>query len=126
MRQGRGRGGAMTGVGLQIVGGGTDNHLRRVDLRSKGLTGKVAEESLNEAGITVNKNTVPKETQSPFVTSGIRVGTPAITTRGFGVEECRQVATMMCDVLDHLGDAAVEKQVAERVMALCRRFPVPA
>jgi glycine hydroxymethyltransferase len=69
---------------------------------------------------------VPNDPQSPFVTSGIRVGTPAITTRGFGIDECQQVATMVCDVLDHLGDAGVEKQVSERVMDLCRRFPVPA
>ena len=112
--------------GYDIVSGGTDNHLMLVSLIAKGLTGKDADAALGRAHITVNKNSVPNDPQSPFVTSGIRVGTPAITTRGFGVEESRQVATMVCDVLDHLGDAAVERQVSERVMALCRRFPVPA
>ena len=112
--------------GYDIVSGGTDNHLMLVSLIAKGLTGKDADAALGRAHITVNKNSVPNDPQSPFVTSGIRVGTPAITTRGFGVEECRQVATAMCDVLDHLGDAAVEKEVSERIMALCHRFPVPA
>jgi glycine hydroxymethyltransferase len=112
--------------GYDIVSGGTDNHLMLVSLIAKGLTGKDADSALGRAHITVNKNSVPNDPQSPFVTSGIRVGTPAITTRGFGVEESRQVAVAMCDVLDNLGDAAVEKQVAERIVALCQRFPVPA
>jgi len=111
--------------GFEIVSGGTDNHLMLVSLIPKGLTGKDADAALGRAHITVNKNSVPNDPQSPFVTSGIRVGTPAITTRGFGVDECRQVATWMCDVLDHLGDAAVERRVAEQVVALCRRHPVP-
>ena len=115
-----------TARGYDIVSGGTDNHLMLVSLIPKGLTGKDADAALGRAHITVNKNSVPNDPQSPFVTSGIRVGTPAITTRGFGVEECRQVAGLMCDVMDKLGDAAGEKQVAEKVMALCRRFPVPA
>ena len=112
--------------GYDIVSGGTDNHLMLVSLIRKGLTGKAADAALGRAHITVNKNSVPNDPQSPFVTSGIRVGTPAITTRGFGVAECTQVATLMCDVLDHLGDAAVEARVAAEVVALCRRFPVPA
>ncbi len=112
--------------GYDIVSGGTDNHLMLVSLMAKGLTGKDADAALGRAHITVNKNSVPNDPQSPFVTSGIRVGTPAITTRGFGVAQCHQVATLMCDVLDHLGDPAVEKQVAEKVVALCRLFPVPA
>ncbi len=112
--------------GYDIVSGGTDNHLMLVSLIAKGLTGKDADSALGRAHITVNKNSVPNDPQSPFVTSGIRVGTPAITTRGFGVEESRQVTVAMCDVLDNLGDAAVEKQVAERIVALCQRFPVPA
>lgn len=112
--------------GYDIVSGGTDNHLMLVSLIAKGLTGKDADAALGRAHITVNKNSVPNDPQSPFVTSGIRVGTPAITTRGFGVEECRQVADAMCEVLDHLGDAAVEQQVRERIVALCRRFPAPA
>jgi glycine hydroxymethyltransferase len=112
--------------GFDIVSGGTDNHLMLVSLIPKGLTGKEADAALGRAHITVNKNSVPNDPQSPFVTSGIRVGTPAITTRGFGEAECREVATLMCDVLDKLGDAAVEKAVAEKVVALCRRHPVPA
>ena len=115
-----------TARGFEIVSGGTDNHLMLVSLIAKGLTGKDADAALGRAHITVNKNSVPNDPQSPFVTSGIRVGTPAITTRGFGVAECQQVATLMCDVLDHLGDAAVERQVADKVVALCHRFPVPA
>jgi glycine hydroxymethyltransferase len=112
--------------GYDIVSGGTDNHLMLVSLIARGLTGKDADAALGRAHITVNKNSVPNDPQSPFVTSGIRVGTPAITTRGFGVAECRQVATLVCDVLDSLGDAAVEQRVAADVVALCRRFPVPA
>ena len=112
--------------GFDIVSGGTDNHLMLVSLIPKGLTGKEADAALGRAHITVNKNSVPNDPQSPFVTSGIRVGTPAITTRGFNEAECREVATLMCDVLDKLGDAAVEKAVAEKVVALCRRHPVPA
>jgi glycine hydroxymethyltransferase len=115
-----------TARGYEIVSGGTDNHLMLVSLIAKGLTGKDADAALGRAHITVNKNSVPNDPQSPFVTSGIRVGTPAITTRGFGVAECQQVATLMCDVLDHLGEAAVEQRVAEQVVALCRRHPVPA
>ena len=115
-----------SGRGYEIVSGGTDNHLMLVSLIAKGLTGKDADAALGRAHITVNKNSVPNDPQSPFVTSGIRVGTPAITTRGFGVAECQQVAGLVCDVLDHLGDAAVEKQVVEQVLALCRRHPVPA
>ena len=115
-----------TARGYEIVSGGTDNHLMLVSLIAKGLTGKDADAALGRAHITVNKNSVPNDPQSPFVTSGIRVGTPAITTRGFGVADCQQVATLMCDVLDHLGDTAVERQVADKVVAMCRRFPVPA
>ena len=115
-----------TARGYDIVSGGTDNHLMLVSLIAKGLTGKDADAALGRAHITVNKNSVPNDPQSPFVTSGIRVGTPAITTRGFGVAQCQQVASLMCDVLDKLGDAAVEKQVADKVVALCRGFPVPA
>jgi glycine hydroxymethyltransferase len=112
--------------GYDIVSGGTDNHLMLVSLIAKGLTGKDADAALGRAHITVNKNSVPNDPQSPFVTSGIRVGTPAITTRGFGIEECKQVATAMCDVMDSMGNAAVEKEVSERIVALCRRFPAPA
>jgi glycine hydroxymethyltransferase len=116
--------------GYDVISGGTDNHLMLVSLVAKGLTGKDADAALGRAHITVNKNSVPNDPQSPFVTSGIRVGTPAITTRGFGVAECEQVATAMCDVMDCLaskGDqAAVEQEVAGRITALCRTFPAPA
>ncbi len=118
--------------GLDIVSGGTDTHLCLVDLRPKGLTGKAAEASLERAGITCNKNAVPFDPAKPFVTSGIRLGTPAGTTRGFGPEEWRLIGDWIGEVLDGLaqnGDdnnASVEAAVLERVVALCRRFPVYA
>jgi glycine hydroxymethyltransferase len=115
--------------GYDVVSGGTDNHLMLVSLIAKGLTGKDADAALGRAHITVNKNSVPNDPQSPFVTSGIRVGTPAITTRGFGVLESEQVATAMCDVMDAMtggaDSSAVEKDVAARITALCHRFPAP-
>ena len=110
--------------GYNIVSGGTDNHLLLVDLINKGITGKDAEAALGEANITVNKNAVPNDPQSPFVTSGIRVGTPAITTRGFGKQETSDLTHWMCDVLDNLGDTSVRKQVQEKVLEICKRFPV--
>jgi glycine hydroxymethyltransferase len=110
--------------GYKIVSGGTDNHLFLVDLIDKGLTGKLAEEVLGQAHITVNKNAVPNDPQSPFVTSGIRVGTPASTTRGFGVQECTELAGWLCDVLDAPGDESVLSHVRSEVQHLCRRFPV--
>jgi glycine hydroxymethyltransferase len=116
--------------GLDLVSGGTDNHLLLVDLRPKGLTGKAAEEALERAGLTCNKNAVPFDPQKPFITSGIRVGTPAITTRGFGIEECRETGRLIVEVLDGLkahgeeGNAAVEKAVRAKVEALTARFPI--
>jgi glycine hydroxymethyltransferase len=110
--------------GYDIVSGGTDTHLLLVDLRSKGLTGKVAEKALDLAGITVNKNTVPKETQSPFVTSGIRIGTPAVTTRGLKEPEMRQVAELIDRVLSHAADATVAAAVRENVRELAAAFPL--
>jgi glycine hydroxymethyltransferase len=110
--------------GYDIVSGGTDTHLLLVDLRSKGLTGKVAEKALDLAGITVNKNTVPKETQSPFVTSGIRIGTPAVTTRGFKEPEMRRVAELIDRVLNHAADATVAAAVRESVRELAAAFPL--
>ncbi len=110
--------------GYHIVSGGTDNHLMLVDLRSKGLTGKVAEKALDHAAITVNKNTVPKETQSPFVTSGIRIGTPAVTTRGMGVGEMAQIAVFMDRVLSAPDDATVAATVRADVKALTDHFPL--
>ncbi|MFO1417345.1 MAG: serine hydroxymethyltransferase [Methylotetracoccus sp.] len=110
--------------GYRIVSGGTDNHLFLVDLIAKGLTGKKAEEALGLAHMTVNKNAVPNDPQSPFVTSGIRVGTPAATTRGFGREECRAVADWIADVLDRPEDESVLSRVRTEVEEICRRFPV--
>jgi glycine hydroxymethyltransferase len=110
--------------GYDVVSGGTDNHLFLVSLIRQGITGKDADAALGRAHITVNKNAVPNDPQSPFVTSGLRIGTPAVTTRGFQVPECRALATWICDILDHLGDADVEAQVAKQVAGLCARFPV--
>jgi len=110
--------------GYDVVSGGTDNHLFLVDLVAKGLTGKDADAALGRAHITVNKNAVPDDPQSPFVTSGIRIGTPAITTRGFLEADAVLTASLMCDVLDHPGDARIEKTVRERVAVLCNRLPV--
>ncbi|WP_110996419.1 serine hydroxymethyltransferase [Pseudomonas sichuanensis] len=110
--------------GFDVVSGGTDNHLFLLSLIRQGITGKDADAALGRAHITVNKNTVPNDPQSPFVTSGLRIGTPAVTTRGFKVEECRALASWICDILEHLGDADVEAQVARQVGELCQRFPV--
>jgi glycine hydroxymethyltransferase len=110
--------------GFNVVSGGTDTHLLLVDLRNKGLTGKVAEKALDLAGITVNKNTVPKETQSPFVTSGIRIGTPAVTTRGFNEPEMRRVAELIDRVLSAPADESVARAVREDVRELTTAFPL--
>ena len=110
--------------GFRIVSGGTDNHLFLVDLTPKELTGKDADAALGRANITVNKNAVPNDPQSPFVTSGIRIGTPAITTRGFGEAESKELATWMCDVIDNMGDEATIQSVKEKVLEICGRFPV--
>ena len=110
--------------GFDIVSGGTDNHLMLVDLRNKNLTGKVAEKALDAAGITVNKNTVPKETQSPFVTSGIRIGTPAVTTRGMKEPEMAIIADLIDRVLRAADDAGIAAAVREEVRDLARRFPL--
>ena len=110
--------------GLKIVSGGTDNHLFLVDMVAKGLTGKVVDATLDRANITVNKNAVPNDPQSPFVTSGIRIGTPAITTRGFNEQDCQQIGYWICDIMDHINDENVVKQVQEQVIALCKRKPL--
>jgi glycine hydroxymethyltransferase len=110
--------------GYRIVSGGTDNHLFLVDLIDKGLTGKAADAALGAANITVNKNAVPNDPQSPFVTSGIRIGTPAITTRGFGEQESRDLAGWICDVLDDHENTGVIEQVKAKVLDVCARFPV--
>jgi glycine hydroxymethyltransferase len=110
--------------GYKVVSGGTDNHLFLIDLIDKDITGKDAEAALGRANITVNKNTVPGEPRSPFVTSGLRIGTPAVTTRGFNADDCRELAGLMCDVLDEIGDEEVEARAKESALGLCRRYPV--
>jgi glycine hydroxymethyltransferase len=119
----------LTGRGLAIVSGGTDCHLMLVDLRPKGVTGRDAEKSLDHAAITCNKNGIPFDTEKPMVTSGIRLGTPAGTTRGFGPAEWREIGGLIGDVLDglaaHPGDnGAAELRVRQKVGALCDRFPI--
>lgn len=110
--------------GFQVVSGGTDNHLMLVDLRNRNITGKLAEKALDAAGITVNKNTVPNETQSPFVTSGIRIGTPAVTTRGMKEPEMQRIAELINDVIDAPEDAAISSRVKAAVRELTGRFPL--
>jgi glycine hydroxymethyltransferase len=110
--------------GYAVVSGGTDNHLMLVSLVEKGLTGKDVEAALGEAAITVNKNTVPDDPQSPFVTSGIRVGTPAISTRGFDQDDVRDLTRWMCDIMDDLGNGDVVARVRAQVNELCARHPV--
>ncbi|HAG21960.1 MAG TPA: serine hydroxymethyltransferase, partial [Synergistaceae bacterium] len=115
---------ALSKKGFRCVSGGTDNHLLLLDLTDRGITGKDFETALNEAGITVNKNTIPFETRSPFVTSGIRVGTPAVTTRGFGPDQMRQLADWMDQVASSIDDEKTLKRVREEVRELCREFPL--
>jgi glycine hydroxymethyltransferase len=110
--------------GYKIVSGGTDDHLFLVDLIDKGITGKDADAALGRANITVNKNAVPNDPQSPFVTSGIRIGTPAVTTRGFGEREVRTLAGWICDILDDIANEAVIERVRGGVRELCAKFPV--
>jgi glycine hydroxymethyltransferase len=112
--------------GYKIVSGGTDNHLFLVDLIDKGITGKDADAALGRAHMTVNKNAVPNDPRPPMVTSGLRIGTPAATTRGFKEPEARLVSNWIADVLDRLGDESVVARVAGDVTELCRRFPVYA
>ena len=110
--------------GYDIVSGGTKNHLLLIDLVNKGLTGKAADAALGRANITVNKNAVPNDPQSPFVTSGVRIGSPAITTRGFKESESAKVADWIADILDDIDNEDVSQQVKSQVIALCRDFPV--
>ncbi|MCR8916496.1 serine hydroxymethyltransferase [Marinobacter panjinensis] len=112
--------------GFDVISGGTENHLFLVSLIKQDITGKDADAALGRAHITVNKNAVPNDPRSPFVTSGLRIGTPAVTTRGFGESECRDLAGWMCDILDNLEDEAVNDRVREQVAGLCDRFPVYA
>ena len=110
--------------GFDVVSGGTQNHLFLLSLIKQDITGKDADAALGRAYITVNKNSVPNDPRSPFVTSGLRIGTPAVTTRGFGEAECRELAGWICDILQNLGDESVVDAVREKVKAVCAKFPV--
>ncbi len=120
----------LQGLGLDIVSGGTDTHLMLVDLRPKKVTGRAAEKALDRANMTCNKNAIPFDTEKPAITSGVRLGSPAGTTRGFGPAEFRDIGTMIAEVLDGVaakgeeGDGQVEGRVRARVIDLCRRFPI--
>ena len=116
--------GVLAERGYPIVSGGTENHLMLVSLMDKGITGKDADAALGRANITVNKNAVPNDPQSPFVTSGLRLGTPAITTRGFGVDETRQLTGWIADILDDIENEETVERVRGQVLGLCKRFPV--
>jgi len=116
---------ALSGHGFRIVSGGTDNHLLLVDLRPKGVTGKAAEAALDRAGITTNKNMIPFDPEKPFVTSGLRLGSPAVTTRGFGTDEMRRIAAWITEVIEHIDDEALIGRVREEVREMAGAYPVP-
>jgi len=111
--------------GMRIVSGGTDNHIVSIDLSTQGISGKDAEETLWAAGISVNRNTIPFDTKPPRITSGIRMGTPAVTTRGFGTEEMKRIASFIVKVLSASGDKRTQEQVRQEIQEMCQRFPVP-
>ncbi|MDQ6711364.1 MAG: serine hydroxymethyltransferase, partial [Candidatus Dormibacteraeota bacterium] len=115
----------LTGHGLRLVSGGTDNHLMMVDLRPLNLTGKKVQETFDTVGITVNRNSIPYDTASKFNPSGIRLGSPSVTTRGMGQAEMAQIADMVAELLTHIDDRTVHEQVRARSRALCERFPLP-
>jgi glycine hydroxymethyltransferase len=115
----------LQGHGMRIVSGGTDNHMVLVDLSSQGINGKDAEDALWAAGISVNRNTIPSDPKPPRITSGIRMGTAAVTTRGFGTEEMKQIASFIAKVLSPSGDKRVQKQVRQEVREMCQQFPIP-
>ena len=115
---------AVKNTGFRIVSGGTDNHLFMTDVFSKGITGKDAQNILEASNITVNKNTIPFDTQKPMVASGLRIGTPAVTTRGLREPEMKTIASLIARVLDSKGDAGVTGQVKREVKELCDRFPI--
>ena len=112
------------GRGVDIVKGGTENHMILVDLRNKGITGKDSEYKLGLANITVNKNAVPNDPQSPFVTSGIRLGTPAVTTRGFKEDEIIQISNWICDIVLDLDNEKKIEAIKNKALSLCKEFPV--
>jgi len=118
-------GSELQGYGVRIVSGGTDNHLVLVDLSPLGISGREAEEALETAGILVNRNTIPFDPKPPRITSGIRLGTPAVTTRGFGVEEMKRIAALIFQVLSSPADEHIQKQARQEVREVCQRFPVP-
>ncbi len=117
---------ALNEEGIRIVSGGTDNHLLLLDVTTLGLTGKVAEKVLDDIGITTNKNTIPFDTESPFVTSGVRIGTAAVTTRGFGVEEMKEIAAIISLTLKNHEDESKLKEAADRVQQLTNKLPIYA
>jgi glycine hydroxymethyltransferase len=110
--------------GFEVVSAGTDDHIVLLSLLDKDITGKDADAALGRANITVNKNTVPNDPRSPFVTSGLRLGTPAITTRGFGEDETRDVTNWICDILEDISDDVMIQRVRSQALDLCKRFPV--
>jgi glycine hydroxymethyltransferase len=116
---------ALIARGYHVISGGTDNHLMLIDLRNKEVTGKAAQQALDRAGITLNKNAVPNDNKPPLVTSGIRIGTPAVTTRGMGLAEMDQIATWIDEVIANIEDETTLRRVAEEVRLLCARYPVP-
>ena len=115
----------LTAQGAKVVSGGTDNHLMLVDVTPLGVTGREAEALLDEVGITVNKNAIPFDPNPPNIASGIRVGTPATTTRGFGTDEMREIARLIVDAIRDRDDTVARAAVSERVRRMCARFPVP-
>ena len=110
--------------GYSIVSGGTDNHLFLLSLIQQGLTGKAAEAALEHAYMTTNKNSVPNDPQSPFITSGLRIGTPAMTTRGFKTAEAQQVASWIADILDDIESVTLQEKIQKEVLKLCKHYPV--
>ena len=116
--------GELTGYGFELASGGTDNHMMLIDLRNKKLTGKVMEHALNEAGLTVNKNSVPFDTEKPMVTSGIRIGTPAVTTRGFKEPEMKRIAAWVDLISKDVENEALLKTIKAEVKELCSSFPL--
>jgi glycine hydroxymethyltransferase len=110
---------------MRVVSGGTDNHIVLVDLSPQGISGKDAEQALWSAGISVNRNAIPFDRKPPVIASGIRMGTAAVTTRGFGTEEMKRIASFIAKVLSPLGDRQAQKQVRQEVREMCQRFPIP-
>jgi glycine hydroxymethyltransferase len=112
-------------LGLRLISGGTDNHLVLVDLTETGVTGREAEEALCRGGIVVNRNVIPFDPHPPRLCSGIRLGTPAVTTRGFGKEEMKHIASLIIKVIKNIGNPDIQSQVKEKVSQICHRFPIP-